>query len=465
MKIINKITLTVSLIFVLAMYSCNDYLDVNEDPNRFSRNQVTLNSLLPTIIEATSAAQQSAALSAQRVTHQLDNVQAGYYQRFENTGAWNEIYLKCFNNISTMQDLAIEQNSPHYAAIATILKAVNMMLVTDNWEAAPVSQASQLSENITPAYDSQEKIYSSIMAELKTAITQLDQESELSPGSDDMIYGGDLEKWKKAAYGFMARAQLHTLGKGATASDAIASLGSSFDSTEEDFQLFYAENQTNPWFNSIAKLLTQSIATQTYGADFMNAMNGTEYGYFDPRLPLIAELNDGSTEYRGLASYIDDTDYTIFPTDNTYYMNSTGPNIILSYAELRFIEAEMLFNSGSIAEAKTVAEEGTRAHMTRLGVTPEDQDSYVNSAYSGALTLELIMKEKLIATVFNFEAWNDMRRHQFSSSVYPYFSEPDFLDRSEPAQRALYPSSEQTRNTTNYQQNLKEFTESMWKDQ
>ncbi len=453
----------IALFAVLGMTSCDSFLDVNTDPTRVSESDVTMEVLLPTIIEATSSAQQSAGLSAMLVTHQLDNVQAGYYQEFTATGAWNEIYLKVLNNEKILDKLAQDQNAPHYRGVGRILRAVNLGLATDCWENIPVEEASLGAENTIPAYNTQQEVYSIILQDLDDALGYLAiDESDKAPGNDDILYGGDLSKWIKLAHALKARYMLHT---NAAASEILAEVDAGFDSNDDNFTLNYVGSTfASPWFNSIAKLYEQTISTQTYGKDFINAMNGTQYGYMDPRLPLIAEVVEGTGVYEGIASYIDETAYTVYPTVNTYYMTAEAPNHMMTYAELRFIEAEAALSSDA-ARAKVAYESGINAHMSLLGAHDSTITNYIAMPEVQNVTLETIMKEKLIATVFNFEAWNDMRRHKFSSDVYPYFSEPDFQGRSVPAQRALYPTSEQTRNAENYEKNLKAFTEPMWKDQ
>jgi hypothetical protein len=447
--------------------ACEDYLDVNTDPTRIGSENISLRVLLPTIIESTSAAQQGAGVNAQLVTHHLDNVQAGYYQEFSSSGAWSEIYLKSLNNLATLDELATVQNAPHYQGIGKVLRAVNLGLLTDTWENAPVTEASTGSENVTPTYDTQEQIYQMIFSDLDAAIPLLGAaESDYVPSNDDMIFGGDMDNWIKTAHALKARFAIHLSNKSSVDYSAIlSSVDAGFSSNDDDFKLDYADNQTNPWYNSIAKLLEQSISSQTYGKYLMDIMNGTTYPVFDPRLPLIADTFEGSDNFYGLASYIDDTDYSVSPTNETWYMDPVGPLLIMTYSELKFIEAEAALESGNPTRAQTAYEEGIRSHMQKLGVESDKIEDYLaDPAVAVSADLEHIMKEKMIALLFNFETWNDMRRYNFDTSVFKGFFEPNINGRSVPIQRARYPSSEETRNATNASANRKEMTVPMWKD-
>ncbi|GAA5220197.1 SusD/RagB family nutrient-binding outer membrane lipoprotein [Membranihabitans marinus] len=463
-KIIFKY-ISISILGMLMLSSCNDFFDVNTDPTKIDESSVTLKVLLPTIITSTADAQYFAATSAMNATHQLDNIQSGYYKEFSLTSAWTELYLRVFNNLGTMIDNAESLNAPHYVGVGKVLQALNLGLLTDCWENAPFSNALQGSDNISPAYDSQEELYNTLLSLLDESITFLQSaESDYSPANDDLFYEGDLTKWVKLANSLKARYLLHLQSKGDKSSEILSAVNAGFSSNDDDLQLIYNDVVANPWFFNIAKKITESIYTKTYGKYFIDMMNGTNYNVVDPRLPLIAELTEGATEYKGVASYIDDQDYTVLPTQDTWYMDPYGPLVIMSYAELKFIEAEILLNSNP-TQSKTAYQNGITANMTKIGVEAGDIADYLaNPTVDGSIALDLIMKEKYIASVFNVEAWNDMRRHNYSSAVYKNFVEPNFEERSQPILRAEYPDSEETRNSSNVNTNRKDPIAPMWKD-
>ena len=58
-----------------------------------------------------------------------------------------------------------------------------------------------------PKYDTQESIYKDLFKELKEAAAQLDEGKE-SYGSADLIYGGDVAKWRKLANSLRLRLAL-----------------------------------------------------------------------------------------------------------------------------------------------------------------------------------------------------------------------------------------------------------------
>ena len=139
--------------------------------------------------------------------------------------------------------------------------------------------------------------------------------------------------------------------------------------------------------------------------------------------------------------------YTGAAQFNAGVVSSTGsfqvhPNSdydILTYHEMCFIKAEVLFRKGDAAGALTAYKAGIKAHMDRMqkelkewdaagfsktnpDMTPmneADITAYLASAAvaqtAGSLTMKDIMLQKYIAMGFNIENWNDMRRFNFSA--------------------------------------------------
>src|SRR5690606_34401452 len=75
------------------------------------------------------------------------------------------------------------------------LKAYYFWNVTDRWGDVPYTEALRGAEDFTPAYDTQESIYNALFALLKEA-------NDMAPEptlQGDIVYGGDMTKWKKLA--------------------------------------------------------------------------------------------------------------------------------------------------------------------------------------------------------------------------------------------------------------------------
>ena len=272
--------------------SCQDYLDINTDPTRVNESQVTLAAMLPTIIEATSQTQYQHAFTISQITQNMCSVTGGgadQHIEIRLGGAWSTTYLTAMSNANLMIEKANTQNSPHYAAAGKILLAYNLNMTTTAWENIPFSQAFSI-KTLTPEYDSQESIFQKIGTLLDEAILDLDKTSVKKMSADDLIYAGNLVRWKAAAKALKARIALQYSAKGATAAanNALTALSAAaMTSNADDFQLIYNLRNLNPWNVGVAIANTTGNLSIRHSQQFVDAMNGTTHGVFDPRLPIV----------------------------------------------------------------------------------------------------------------------------------------------------------------------------------
>ncbi len=455
-----------ALVLTATLPACNGFLDVNQDPTRLGEDQVELSLLLPTTIEALAKAHYYLAYTASQVTHQMDAF-GGYYGEFSNSSAWSVIYLKGMNNLKVLQEKALtagEEYSPHYGGIAKILEALYVGLLTTTWENVPYSEALRGSEVVQPAYDSQPTLYDRIQSLLDEGLALLEAtRSFYSPGTDDLAYGGDLDKWKRLAHSLKARYMLHLSNKGVDWNAILAEIAQGLSSNDDNFQLFYSASNPNPWFTNVAKANETGNFSITHASYFINLLKGEIYPVADPRLPLIAALRAGDTIYIGEESWNPDApEATVLLTKDTWYSTESAPILMMTFAESKFIEAEAAWQSGDMTRAQEAYFAAIAAHMDMLGVAPDQRDAYLGDPAIATVDLERIMMQKYIALFLHQEAWTDMRRHRFDPNVFRAFFEPDYNGRNQPGQRARYPVSEETRNPANVEANRKDFTTPMW---
>ena len=476
MKQLHKILIfSLAVLAIMTFNSCQDYLDVNTDPTKVS--DPPLKTMLPVGLVKTSSVHYSTAYSASQAAHQMDHTNV-YFEEFSMGGAWSTIYLSALNNLKLMVAKAADEkdengrNSPFYGGIGKVLEAVNLGMLTSCWEDAPWSEALQGEINSKPSYDSQEDIYKSIFTLLDEAIVMLNTSPSANfrlPGGDDLSYGGDIESWKRLAYSLKARYQSHVMKKmNIPAADILSNVDSGFVSNDQNFTFPYSEALPNPWFTGVSKPRQTGNFSITTSKYMVALMNGDIRGAFDPRLPVISPLFVDTTLYIGESSWDqDDASATCALTVEAYHAMAESPMVMMTYAELKFIEAEVAMNSGNTSRAYDAYIAGITANMEMLGV---DGTDYLSSAAVAQdpndLTISQIMVEKYIANFLNTESWNDIRRYGYSSDVYTGFTQPDYTGRAqnEQAQRALYPSSEKSRNEANYVPHIRDFTEKMWRD-
>lgn len=456
---------------ILFLAGCDDYLDENTDPH--SAQTVTLDALLPATQEATSNNHYLAAYTTGQFTQHLASYVAGgtdAYQETRMSTAWTGLYLTALTNLDLLVEQAEEQTSPYYAGIGKILEALNLGLATDTWGDVPFSEAFKGEEDLTPAFDDQETIYATINTLLDDAIISLQQTTSLfKPGSDDLIYAGKVANWIKLAYSLKARNAIHLTGKDeATAiADALAAIPLAIAANADDFQLNYNSVNRNPWFNNVASPITTGNYTVGPSEQIINLMNGTYYTVIDPRLPKLFD-NQGAATYGGLVNGQGGGGNSRLSI-NTWYAAQTAPMLMVTFAEIKFIEAEAQWRNGDPGLAYTAYLAGITAHMEKLGVATADITTYTtdpNVAVGSAnITLEHIMKEKYIAMFLNPEAWVDVRRFQYDNTIYRGMDKPVNYNTAlggEFIRRVLYPNDEINRNTDEVTPHIQEMQVKMW---
>ncbi len=404
--IAKSVAFTVSVGLIVLLAGCDRWVDTSLNVNPNNPADVSLDLLLPAV-EGSLAWQHGsdpsrfASLYTQHHSG-VDRQHLGYYADYslgegDIDNYWQNIY-RIMGNCYTLIKKADAQQSPHYAGVARILMAYSIGLVTDGFGDVPFSEAFQGQANTHPKYDQQQQIYLTIGRLLDTALQNLNAaQSVFKPGADDYFYGGDLAKWKKAAYALKARYAIHLTKRDAAnaAAAALSFLPNAFSDNTDDLVMRFGTSVTNAnplyGFNQDRN----DIRIAPFFARLLNRLQ-------DPRRPMI-----GATPKRPTDS-IPDNDQL-----GSFYASINSPVVLLSYAEQKFIEAEAKFRTGDLSGAKTAYQDAIRASMQWFGVADADVATYLANpdvVPSGDITLGHIMTQKYIALYTQFETWTDWRR-------------------------------------------------------
>jgi len=454
--------ITTYLLSALLFASCSEYLDINENPNKPS--EVPMSLLMGNASYRTGDNIQLVGNITSYYVQYLASPNAFGSKDVQDAVAYDETWQELYRMMSDVSDiitLADEQNSPHYKGTAQVLMAINLGLVIDIWGDVPYSEAFT-GEYLKPVYDDDQSLYDVMVTMLDEAIVNLSAAaSELSPESDDFIYGGDLSQWTKLAYSLKARYLLHAMATGdATADDVLSALDKGILVNADNGKITYSDqgfDVYNPWAK-VAIDQENAVLDGWISEQLADAMNGTTYPTVDPRLPFMISATDddefiGVTNGAGRGTGVDITGDRSVISRDTYYAANTAPILIITAAESRFIAAEAALASGNKARAYTAYISGIETHMRMVGVKEADIDDYVDdpsvSVGEGNLTLDLIMKEKYVALFLSPEAWNDARRfdYQYADMTLPVNHNPDLNGNY--IRRLIYPDSETARNGDN----------------
>lgn len=331
---------------------------------------------------------------------------------------WNNLY-NVMNELKDILDktsaTGTEPENYWARGIAQVLMAYNLGVTTDMWGEIPWTEALQGSENLQPKYDKQSFIYSEIQALLDDAIVNLGKTDFKLPTAD-YIYGGDETLWIKAAWSLKARYFLHlSQVDDAAATKALACVTNGFASNDENF-VFAAYESTasgeNPWFQFLADRSHLSAGQTLY--DLMNERNDPRIAAYFTQIEsaYVPAPNGTATETQG----------GIYSTSLLTENGRTAPTPMMTYHELKFIEAEAMFLDGN-AGWENALQTAIEANFAWHGV--EGATDYYTNSVAPLLTSGNERKEILTQKYIAFyefeaiEAYNDYRRTGFPAMNNP----------------------------------------------
>ncbi|QIL75550.1 SusD/RagB family nutrient-binding outer membrane lipoprotein [Hymenobacter sp. HDW8] len=458
-----KLILLLGLVLGGGMFtSCDDFLDVNTDPN--NPTTATPNFLLPNIISNGAQTQMFTALRTPFITQYLvartggNTVDNYFYTNAQSTNSFNYTYFYSGGNIPPMIAAAEAEGSVYYVGAGKIMMALILSHATDIFGDIPYTEAFLGAQNYTPKYDSQEEIYAIINRLLDEGIVEMSKPASANfrplyvtaPSvSGDILYRGDVTKWIKLANSLKARQNHHLTKKASYDPNAIlAMVDQGFKATADDAQLqFQVAVAPLVSTTNIFGTTRNNFATSTFSANFIKYLDGRTFGLVDPRLPIMATATSTGAD-PGLGG---GPQPTTVQTDfyASWYARELGYFELITYHELKFIEAEAAFRANNRARAFTAFQEGIRAHMRKIGVggtstsTPPLTYPTISEAQITAylassavpqsaadLTLKSIMEQKYIAMFLNPESWSDLRRFDFNPAIYVNFRVPSGVNQA-----------------------------------
>lgn len=405
------------ILTAVSLISCEDYFEFdNSDPN--APLDVTISAALPSI-ELTIVDSYGGLWSnfgnmfiqqVEGVERQWESFNRYDIQPVRFNQSWTQMYENVIVELKVVSQKATDEELNHYLGIAKTLEAFTMMMVTDVWGDAPYTEAGLGDANQTPAYDNQTNvIYPAIRTLLTDALVLFDSEPGIStPGSDDVIYGGDIEQWKLAAHGILARYYLH-LGDDV---NALAEAKLSIDNRADNMGFTYpGAGNDAPWYG-------------------FNDVREGDLEFHPTMRALLTTLND--TTRLGV---LDQT----FNSDHPYLTADQRVDL-LTYREMQFIIAE---TSTDPAEQYMAYQNAIEASFIELGLGETEFNTYFGQVDIGVgvgnLTLETIMIQKYIGMFVQPEAFSDWRRTgipsltavpESTSSVIPrrwFYPENEYL--------------------------------------
>ena len=453
--------------------SCKKYLAINKNPN--AAEEPPINGLLAnTTYNTANDIFQISNYTSYYVQYLASPNPAGgadVYDNIDASTAWNDIY-NIMTDLYDMRKFAAAKGTNAYVGVADILLALHLNMTSNAWGDIPYSQAFLGVQNLTPKFDNQKDIYDTCIALLDAGIAALQQPDAAGEmdAASDFIHGGSVTAWIKTAHMLKAR-MLNQLSKqpGYNADAVLSELSSGYTGNGDDAQViaFNSGVNDNPW-GDVAIANAGLNLDGWLSSYFVDALDGATYGVFDPRLPHITDTTKFG-DYRGTPNGkgrigTGTNHEECYLTEDGWYSTTTAPFLIATYAEADFLKAEALFRKGDKPNAYLAYLDGIKQHMMKMSLPDTAITRYTSdpsvAVGSGALTLQLIMKEKYVACFLSPVTWDDMRRTDYA---YQGFSLPVGALLTSFIRRMPYPVDELSRNGKNAP--TVQLSDHLWWDQ
>ncbi|WP_339706818.1 SusD/RagB family nutrient-binding outer membrane lipoprotein [Algoriphagus aquimarinus] len=409
---------------------------------------------------------------------------ANYNQ--DNRASTQELWQSYYRNVikNTRDVISKIQSDPARANLlqmTRIIQAFAFMVLTDDYGSIPYFEGGVgYSQQVYfPVYDSQDAIYTDIIKELTEATAALNLSGKVETA--DILYAGDLNKWKSFGYSLLLRAGMRLSQVNASKAQQVvqaAFQGGVILSNSDNAKIAHDPNYTN----TIGNLLNSTEASNFYltkpFVDYLRSKN-------DPRLSAIAVTyvgaksgpeqtaasgtyaasvhkgmpmgNDNAGAVKaasdaGLSSF-----YEFAQADRRRIANNYAPNFLVTASQNFLLLAEARERGWITAgTVESYYNAGVKAHMDQLGrvdagsvIAPAAADAYLAAnPFDEAKALEMINTQYWVSSFMNGpEAFANFRR-----SGYPLLTSNPFPGKEvEFINRLTYPNSEISVNSENVQ--------------
>jgi len=393
------------------------------------------------------------------------------YRAGTNNTTWNTIYTGINNlqEIIRINEARTAGRNENEIAVARIMKAWTYHFLTDVYGDIPYNEAINIAGGVVaPAYTPQPEIYQDLLKELTEASAQINP-AEAGFGSGDLVYGGDLEKWRKFANSLKMRVAIRMydqMPQQSLAAIEQAYTAGVFTSNADNAAIRYSASQpnTNPVYSDVIVANRIDYSASDVLLDQLASRNDPRLSaYFAPAVETGTFVGRPFGQNSANANAISADDVSQL---SQVVLSPDFPGMMLDFAEVNFILAEAkqrganvpgtaaeYYNSGIRAsiefweaqKARVALPATTRATEAQIAAyiatNPYDPDNFKQS----------IGLQKWIALYTQgFQGWAEYRRLDFTGVLkMPVDGPLTSIDRI-PLRRE-YPGDEQTLNPVNRQ--------------
>ncbi len=465
MKNIKHFLLTIVL---LATVGCSDFEELNLNPNEPTTvsSGVLFTSAIRTSIQTTSNEAFLLSNNIAQLTAKTLRAEVDFYGWNAFPTVWEGLY-ESLTDINNAIELAQADENSKMEGALMVMQAWIFSELTNAYGDIPYSEAIDgLNANFTPAYDTQESIYTDLLSRLAQAATKLNGAGTIE---GDILYQGDATGWIKFANSLRLRLLMYASNKGdvSTQFAQIVSQGQIITNNEEQAALDFLTSFPNQFptlplkqgdFDAVAISISAVDALQENNDPRLSRYARPDNLDFDnPTFTGVSNGVGGQTGSRLGLAYFD------YPGQITAGAKglSYAEGILMTYAEVEFLLAEAAAKGWISNSIETHYKKGIQASHLYYEVDyapngwSDFEDFYQNSGVAYSATID-IWKQKWLSMYFTaLDPYFEVRRWYKEANGWdglPFLNEPigSNANNYELPMRFLYPGQEQSLNAENY---------------
>lgn len=473
-----KISISFLIATLLLIIGCEDFLDVNKNPNNPAT--VSLELALPPAISSACYVyggwwQILGGIWAQHWTQSTGAQQYRDFEDYQLTPSsfdrqWNEIYAGSLNDLEKIRKQSEADENWNYYLMSTVMQCYVFQMMVDCFDQIPYSEAF-LGEtgNYKPVYDDGEDIYSDLISRIDTALSKdFEARTNTQPESDDILFSGSMDSWVAFANSVKLKIYLRQVYARPTIAQAgisgLINSGATFLTNLDAAMTQFAdeENRRNPVYETGVDRLSGNISASRTTLSFLEDSS-------DTRLDAIfAPPSAGGNHFALVQGDYKSTTPTNIQGLSTPLLSYDDPVYLMTAAEVNFLLAEAALRWPDLGlSAKEYYDNGVLAAFNKFTL---DGQSYLEpgGVYEYISTgnierdLEQIITQKWLsmANSQGVEAWLE-----FNRTHYPSFLQPSLnnVTGGLMPKRFLWPAEERSANPENVPA-LKAVYQKVWWD-
>ena len=405
----------------LGLNSCQNYLDINYDPNSPAEENLTNDMIIPAVemnIAATYAYTLHilGAYNVQYYAQQFGTPNYVEYSKFhvsaENgSGVYTQLFQRALGNLELARKKATEAGENGMFLQATVLRASAYQLLVDAFGEVPYTEAFDV-DNFAPKYDDGQVIYEGLIKEIDEALAKAEAGDAVA--TSYIFPNGTAADWIK----FANAQKLKMLTRMSGVADVASEIKALIDENNfpGDVQLAgcwsNASGQANPFFSEEGATWGRATHNVIGNLALLATMNQSTY--VDPRLAKWFSANEsgvyqGSISGSNLSTVEDKYKSTAVWCPPVLEYNT--PVILLGKTEVEFFIAEYFARQSDATNAAAHYQAAVEASFATAGVAGADA-CVAKFPYDQSKWQEVIGVAKWVALggINGFESYTEARR-------------------------------------------------------